>query len=302
MGISTINNVITGDFIKNIASGSGSSEPKIGLEQEPTESLSVTLRRGARGAAAAIQSLNSGISFINIAADYTDNMLDVVNGLDDLVQKAGKGNIPPSKAKLYKTQFDKLSQTYEQLVAGSVVKGRDILSTAQMASVLKKGGLDTAKVDELEAAFKKVTSFSGVDILANGKSVSSGQLFPPEDFYRALRQATRDPEDPVQNDDGSAAFNKIRVSVKEIKEKVEKNIEALKSAAVLVQKNIELVRAAGFAFLDASKGVTGDKNADVLAFEIRGAIRSKASANLSEAHNLNSIMAAGLLAVTSQEK
>jgi hypothetical protein len=301
MGISTINNVITGDFITNLASGSTSSKPKIGLGKEPDEPLSVTLQRGARGAGAAIQSLNSGISFINIAADYTSSMLDVVNALDSLVQKAGKGNIPPSKAKLYKSQFDDLSQAYEELVVGSVVKGRDLLSTNEMAAILKKGGLDPAKVDELEAAFKKVSSFSGVDVLSNGETKSSGQLFPAQDFYRALRQATRDPEDPVQNDDGSAAFNKIRVAVRDIKEKVQKNIEALNDAADLVQKNIELVRATGFALLDASKRVTGDKDADMLALEIRGSIRSKASGNLSEAHNLNSILAAGLLAVQKRD-
>ena len=301
MGISTLNSIITGDFITNMASGTASSKPKIGLSKEPDEPLSVTLQRGARGAAAAIQSLNSGISFINLASDYTQNMLNVVNGLESLVQKAGKGNIPPSKAKLYKSQFDELSQAYEELVVGSVVKGRDILSTAQMAEVLKKGGLDPARVDELEAAFKKVSSFSGVDILSTGETKSSGELFPAQDFYRALRQATRDPEDPVQNDDGSAAFTKIRIAVKEIKDKVVKNIESLNSAAGLVQKNIELVRATGFALLDASKGVSGDKDAEVLAMEIRGAIRSKASANLSEAHNLNSILAAGLLASSRQD-
>jgi hypothetical protein len=79
------------------------------------------------------------------------------------------------------------------------------------------------------------------------------------------------------------------------------NIEALDEAAALVQRNIELVRATGFAFLDASKQVTGDKNAEMLALEIQGSIRSKASENLSEAHNLNSILSAGLLAV-SQKK
>jgi len=302
MGISTINNVITGDFIKNIASGSASSKPKIGSSEEPDEPLSVTLQRGARGAAAAIQSLNSGISFINIAADYTSKMLSVVNGLDALVQKAAKGNIPPSKAKLYKGQFDDLADAYEQLVVGSVVKGRDLLSTEEMAAVLRKGGLDAAKVDELEAAFKKVTSFLGVYVLSNGDTMSSGQLFPAQDFYRALRQATRDPEDPEQSDDGSAAFNKIKIAVKEIKDKVVRNIEALDSAASLVQKNIELVRATGFALLDASKEVSGSKDANVLAMEIRGAIRSKAAGNLSEAHNLNSILAAGLLAVSEADK
>ena len=106
MGIATLNNVITGKFISEIASSSGNSTPKVGLSSEPEEPLSVTLQRGARGAAASIQLLNSGISYINVAADYTSNMLNVVEGLDSLIQKAGKGNISPSKAKQYKRQFD----------------------------------------------------------------------------------------------------------------------------------------------------------------------------------------------------
>ena len=301
MGIATINNVITGEFITRLASGSSDSTPKVGLNKEPDEPISVTLQRGARGAGAAIQSLNAGISFINIASDYTRNMLDVVKGLDTLVQKAGRGNIPPSKAKLYKSQFDELSRAYSELVAGSVVKGRDLLSTEEMAASLKQGGLDSAKVDELRVAFNKVTSFSGGETSTGDATSSSSQLFPAQEFYRALRQATRDPEDPAQNDDGSAAFNKIRVAVREIKEKVEQNITALDDAASLVQRNIELVRATGFALLDASQSVSGQKDAEMLALEIRGAIRSKAAGNLSEAHNLNAMLAAGLLSVSKKD-
>ncbi len=284
-----------------MASSSGSSTPKVGLSKEPEEPLSVTLQRGARGAAASIQSLNAGISYINVAADYTSNMLNVVEALDSLVQKAGKGNIPPSKAKQYKNEFDQLSRAYGELVAGSVVKGRDLLDTTEMAAVLKRGGLDPSKVDELEAAFRKVSSFSGVTVSSNGETTSNAELFPAEEFYRAVRQATRDPEDPPQSDDGSAAFQKIRLAVKEIRRKVESNIESLNVAASLVQKNIELVRATGFALLDASQSVSGDKAAEVLALEIRGAVRSTARGNLSEAHNLNAILAAGLLAVSEKE-
>jgi hypothetical protein len=298
MGISTLGTIITGDFITNIASGSGSSKPKIGISKAPDEPLSVTLQRGARGAAASIQALNSGITYINIAADYTQNMLEVVNALDKLVQKAGKGNITPSNARLYRQQFDELAQGYEKLVVGSVVKGRDLLATDEMAAILRKGGLDSEKVDELEAAFKKVTSFSGVEITATGETMASGQLFPAQDFYRAVRQATRDPEDPPQNDDGSAAFQKIKIAVKSIRTKVQNNIDALNEAADLVQKNIELVRATGFAFLDASKTVDGSQNADTVALQVRGAIRSQAAGSLAEAHNLNAMLSAGLLAIT----
>jgi hypothetical protein len=302
MGISTLSSVITGDFITNIASGSASSKPKIGLTKEPDEPLSVTLQRGARGAAASIQALNSGISYINIAADYTQNMLDVVNALDRLVQKAGKGNITPSNARLYRQRFDELAQGYEELVVGSVVKGRDLLATDQIGAILAGGGLNPERVDELEAAFKKVSSFSGVEITATGETMASGQLFPAQDFYRAVRQATRDPEDPPQNDDGSASFSKIKIAVKEIRTKVQKNIDALVEAADLVQKNIALVRATGFAFLDASKTVDGSQDADSVALQVRGAIRSQAAGSLGESHNLNAMLAAGLLAVAKASK
>jgi hypothetical protein len=297
MATSTINNIITGDFITNIAKGSASSKPAIGVSKAPEEPLSVTLQRGARGAAAAIQSLNAGVNYINIAKEYTSNMLNVVNGLDALVKKAGKGNIAPGKAKIYKNQFDDLAKAYEELVVGSVVKGRDLLSTDEISETLERGGLNPERVSELEAAFKKVSSFSGVEVTSNGDTMASGQLFPAEDFYRALRQAIRDPEDPPQDDDGSAAFSKIRVAVKAIQDKVQKNIDALAEAETLVQKNIELVRVTGFAFLDASKAVDGSKDADSIALELRGAIRSKASRFLGEAHNLNAILAAGLLTI-----
>jgi hypothetical protein len=172
---------------------------------------------------------------------------------------------------------------------------------ALMSGSITSGGLDPSKVDELEAAFRKVSSFSGVTVSSNGETTSNAELFPAEDFYRAVRQATRDPEDPPQSDDGSAAFQKIRLAVKEIRRKVESNIESLNQAATLVQRNIELVRATGFALLDASQSVSGDKDAEVLALEIRGAVRSKARGNLSEAHNLNAILAAGLLAVSEKD-
>ena len=99
------------------------------------------------------------MNYLNIAMEYTNNMLNVVEGLERLVKTAGKGNIAPGKAKLYKTQFDDLSQAYEELVVGSVVKGRDLLSTVEISETLSKGGLNPERVAELEAAFKKVSSF-----------------------------------------------------------------------------------------------------------------------------------------------
>ena len=303
MGISSLNTVITTDYLTELSKqGTGSSKPNIGLSSTPQEPLSVTLQRGARSAAASIQALNAGIEYINVAKDYTERMLEVVTGLEALVNKAGKGDITPSNAKLYKLQFDRFSDAYEKLVQGSVVKGRDLLSVTDMSAVLKRGGLNPDKVTELEDSFKKITSFSGVDVTNTGEVEANGELVSPESFYRALRQATRDPEDPLQVDDGSGAFASIKTTVKAIKEKVSKNIEALSTASDLVEKNLKLVRATGFAFLNASKQDEDGVDAETIAARVRGEIRSGARDVLSEAHNLKSILAAGLLAVQEASK
>ena len=303
MGISSLNTVITTDFLTQLSKqGAGSSQPNVGLSSTPQEPISVTLQRGARSAAASIQSLNAGIEYINVARDYTERMLDVVSGLEALVNKAGKGDITPSNAKLYKLQFDRFSEAYEKLVQGSVVKGRDLLSVNDMGAVLQRGGLDPEKVTELEAAFKKISSFSGVDVTNTGEVEANGELVPPESFYRALRQATRDPEDPLQDDDGSGAFASIKTTVKSIKEKVSKNIEALNTASELVEKNLKLVRATGFAFLNASQQDEEGLDIDTIVARVRGEIRSEARDVLSESHNLKSILSAGLLAVSEASK
>lgn len=296
MGISSLNNVITPDFITTLqkAGSAGQNQAAAALSKAPSEAITVTLQRGARGAAAGVQSLNSGISFLNVASEFTQGLLGVVTELDTLVQKAGKGNITPTNARLYKGQFDRICESYKKIIETSVSKGRDLLNVDDMTAVLKKGGLDVEKVTELEMAFKKVTSFSMVETNAKGEVITNDKVIPPEAFYRALRQATRDPEDPVQNDDGSGAFASSKAAVKEIKDKVLANIEALRSATEIVEKNLTLVRATGFAFLDVAKKVGQSDTAEDVAYQLQGQIRTNAGTSLSEAHNLKAILSAGL--------
>lgn len=241
--------------------------------------------------------MNAGISYLTIAGDYTTKMLDVVNALDALVTKASKGNISPGEARRYKEDFDKYSRAYDQLVKGAVVKGRDLLSVDDMERVLKRGGLDAEKVEELSAAFSKITSFSGANTASDGSVTPSRNLFAADKFYRAVSQATRDPEEPEQGDDGSGAFAAIRRAIKDVKEKVTNNIDALKVATDLVGKNLELTRATGFAFLNASKVTTDTQDPNQVVSQLRSAIRSTARGSISEVHNLEAILSAGLLAL-----
>ena len=298
MSVSNLTSVISSGLISTISKASGaSSSGRSASSAQSSEPISLTLQRGAQGFAASVQYLNGGISYLNIASEYTSKMLDVVDALDAIVSKAAKGNITPSDAKRYREQFDKYSRAYDDLVKGAVVKGRDLLSVDDMSNVLKRGGLDPEKVDELAAAFKKITSFSGANTQSNGSITPGRSLFAADKFYRAVSQATRDPEEPEQGDDGSGSFSSIKTAIKDIKQKVTDDIAALKSASELVGKNMELVRAAGFAFLNASRSSNGTQDPDVIVGQLRNTIRSTARGSLSEVHNLEAILSAGLLSI-----
>ncbi len=257
------------------------------------EPISLTLQRGAQGCAAAVQSLNTGIEYLNIAEQFSEGLHDVVDQFDTLVKKAGKGNLTPASARLYKQQFDRLSRTYTKIVQSSIVKGKDVLNVEQMKSTLERAGLDVERVTELQNAFKKITSISLVQVNEKGQVLSQDDLIPPEAFYRALQQATRDPEEPPQDDDGSVAFASTRASVKAMKEQVESNLKSLATARDVVEKNLKLVRATGFAFLNASKEVGDSDTVDDVALRVQGLIRSGARDVLSEAYNLQAMMSAG---------
>ena len=297
MGISSLNRVITSDFISGLSkSGQATSSQDIArqaMSKEADEPISFTLRRGAQGAAAAVQSLNVGITYINIAEQFTSSLLEVVSQVDLLVTKAGKGNISPANARLYKDQFDRLSTTYTKVIKSSVVKGKDLLNVDEMKGALLRAGLNVEQVSELQNAFKRVSSFSMVEINEKGQVLSKDDIIPPSAFYRALRQATRDPEEPEQSDDGSIAFASSREAVKEIKDHVVENLKSLSTARELVEKNLKLVRATGFAFLSVSKDVGDSDTVDDVALRVRGAIRSGARDVLSEAQNLKGILQAG---------
>jgi hypothetical protein len=81
--------------------------------------------------------------------------------------------------------------------------------------------------------------------------------------------------------------------VKEIKDHVMENLKSLSTARDLVEKNLKLVRATGFAFLNVSNEVGDSDTVDDVALRVRGAIRSGARDVLSEAQNLQGILQAG---------
>jgi hypothetical protein len=82
--------------------------------------------------------------------------------------------------------------------------------------------------------------------------------------------------------------------LKAMKEQLTDNIEGVNNASDIILKNIDLVRAAGFAFLDLSSSVSSEDDADKVAALLRDRIRRDAPAALAQAENLQSIAVAAL--------
>lgn len=82
--------------------------------------------------------------------------------------------------------------------------------------------------------------------------------------------------------------------LKALKNQIQSNYDALDSARDLIGDNIELVRSAGFAFLDLSEQIGSSEEADDVAREVRKEIRNSPSAALAQAENLENIAVAAL--------
>jgi hypothetical protein len=89
------------------------------------------------------------------------------------------------------------------------------------------------------------------------------------------------------------AFRALQ-DLKKLREQITENIETLDKVTDFIGENLDLVRAAGFAFLDLSNQITTETDADQVALELQAAIRRNARGSLAQAENLTSIVVASL--------
>jgi flagellin-like hook-associated protein FlgL len=82
--------------------------------------------------------------------------------------------------------------------------------------------------------------------------------------------------------------------LKALRKQMQDNSKAIDYATDIIGKNIDLVRAAGFAFLDLSSSVTSEDQADQVASKLRDEIRKNARGALAQAENLQNIVVAAL--------
>ncbi len=301
MAVTILSRVIDESFVKTLTKvGTSSSSDSTGqttLRAKQEVSLSEGLRSGARSFGAGIQLLNIGISYINVSRAANEKLLGVVEKLERVLTKASRGGITPGKAQSLKQSFGELVGDFEGVLKETAAQDINVFKVDDLANILARAGLDRDNVNEISNAFKKITSLSDSRIDKSGEVSTSADLIPKEQFYRVLKQSIRDPDEVVGDDDGSGGFSAVRSGMKKLRQTLQSNVKALNQTTDVIGRNIELVRAVGLAMLDLSSSIAGDATAASIAEELQGRIRTSAPLLLSQAHNLEAISVAGLLAV-----
>jgi hypothetical protein len=309
MAISSLRTVVTGQFIQGLSSGSGAgAAAPAGLGGKKTQAIDVTLRSTAKNFAAGVQALNVGISYVNVSRDFNRRLLSTVGKLEDLVSRAGKGNLTGATAKVMREEFEALAGNFRDTLKKSKIEGRDVLDPDNLVGVIAEAGLSPDKVSELQKAFSAMRSLTKSSTSADGESVSLPPTIPVDQFALALKRSVRDQntdeagaaaEEP---EDISANFTAVRDSLKKIRATLRDNLTALEETTDVLRQNLEITRAAGFAFLDTSRLIKGTESPEEIAERIRKQIQTAAPSALSQAQNLEPIMVAGLTAAEKQSE
>jgi flagellin-like hook-associated protein FlgL len=248
---------------------------------------------------AGVQSLNLGISYVNISRDINSKLLGIVDRLEVLVSKAGKGGMSGTTANAMRDEFAALGQKFQDGIKNAKVEGQDVLDVDSLKEVLSRSGLKAEDIEPLADAFRDMTSLSKSVVGEDGSRISTSELIPVDEFGNAIRRAAAmsRSDDPRAVDEGTSnLFTNVRDKLRGLGNTIRKNVEALDKTTEVLKKNLDLVRATGFAFLDAAGTVTGKEDPEKVAEQIREKVRAAAPKSLGEAHNLQGIMVAGLAA------
>ena len=297
MTVSSLEKIIDPTFLTKLYRASGgsakSSSSKGGLTGQ---ALYTSLRAGAQNFAAGYQLLNQGATFLNLSLDTNEKLLSVVQSIQQMVDSANRGNLSASTARQDRLKIDQFAKDFERIVDDARGQKIDPLQTSSMEDTLVRAGLDKEKISDLANLLKKIASPTESSIASDGTLTTDGNPIPLADIQKQLRAAVFDEDEPL--DDKSGFFTKVKTKLRDVQLKLETNIKAIKGTIDFVKDNMQVVRVAGLAFLDASNDLKGTESAEAVTETIRSRIRAGAGSAIGQAHNLDSVMVAGLAAIS----
>ena len=299
----SLNKVVTDTLVKRfqgLASGGGSNEQSLAkaLRGDSSEaSIRSGLRTGAQTFAKAIQGLNLGITFFNTAKATLEDLDKITDKLIELAQRSSKSTTSSQERYEADLEFKKLGRSFKKIVDEAKIGENEFLNLEGISGFLLNFGLDQKSSQSIEETFKKFKVVAGDDSLASLNAQGPRPARIPPQAYSATAgfsvEYEKIFEEQVSIRTRPNAY-KVLSDLEALKKQITDNSKALDNGIEIIGKNIDLVRAAGFAFLDLSEQISDSDTADEVAQQLRRRIRIDAPGALSQAENLESIVVAAL--------
>jgi hypothetical protein len=260
----TLSQVVNESFINRFAglaksSSSSSSNPL--KASSGGDTISTGLRYGARVFASAVQGINSAITVVNLSEAGLDRLDGLTDELIDVAKQATSASIGQQKREELNTRFRRLGKEFQEVVEETEVADKKILTTGGLSEYLQIVGLDRETSDSIAAVFDEF-KVNKDDELASEDTKGSRPVAIPPGAYAGGSTASRNYTSVFDADisDRPSAYSVLN-DLKAIKAQIKTNTTALEDAKEVIGKNLELVRAAGFAFLDLSSQITTSDDA-----------------------------------------
>ncbi len=297
----SLRSVIDDTFVRRfqgLASGSSQQNLANALRGQSSEvSISTGLRTGAQTFATSVQGLNTAISFFNTAKATLQNLDKLTDKLITLADRSSKSTTFTQERREANLEFQKLGDEFQRIISNAKLGEREFLTTEGIDEFLKVVGLDKDTSDSVKAIFDKFKVPIEDDNLASEEAQGERPSKIPPQAYSATAAFTVDYE-KLFDDDVTIATRpnayKVLGDLNALKEQIGSNIEGIDNGIEIIGKNMDLVRAAGFAFLELSDQLENETDATTVAEELRRMISRNAPAALSQAENLEALIVAAL--------
>ncbi len=243
--------------------------------------LSDTLRFGARNFGRVVQQINGVAESVNLIGSTLEGLSGLVSEAQELAEEASRPSLSSSRRRSLDRLFQEVASQFRAI---SDASSENKIGDNELFS---------------EAGLTELFQFSGLD---PEESRGIGELFEQLalDFDETFWSDAVDSSDPIAAFGGSLDLRSSRSSktvleqLNELSDRFEQNLSFVEQAREVVTDNLELARAAGFAFLEVSEQLTDGSEADQVAQDLVKRIRSSARQALSQAENLELMTIAAL--------
>lgn len=155
MAIQSIGSVINSSFIRSFQGLSGSGGAAIGARASSGPSITTGLRFGARTFATAIQTLNQGIGYINIADDTLKKLTKITDKMIETVQESTRISAGAQTRRVLQSEFEDLVAKFRDVVESSSLNSVEYLTQDGLKALFKRIGLDEDSSEGVASIFKR---------------------------------------------------------------------------------------------------------------------------------------------------